>query len=49
MIVLGISIDVRLLLYGFSWSLIPGLVLGAALIGLGIHRMRLTLMQRSGS
>lgn len=40
-VILGIVIVVRLLAIGFHWESVSGLVLGAALIALGVYRLQL--------
>ncbi|MEO6913830.1 MAG: hypothetical protein ABI182_07415 [Candidatus Baltobacteraceae bacterium] len=46
-VVIGVILIVRILAFGVSFSILPGLVLGTALIGLGVVRIR-TFMQMRG-
>jgi hypothetical protein len=41
MIVIGAVVTVRVLGYGVRIETLPGIVLGAAMIALGVHRLRL--------
>lgn len=45
-IVLGIVILARLLSVGFHWETVSGLVLGVALVALGVYRLRLYARMR---
>lgn len=46
-VVMGAILIVRLLAFGISFSILPGLVLGIALVGLGVVRIR-TFVQMRG-
>jgi hypothetical protein len=46
MIVFGSAIVVRLAAFGLRFEILPGLVLGAAMIALGAHRITLILRLR---
>ena len=48
-VVLGAIVVVRLLAFGLRWELLPGLVLGAALVALGVHRLSLIARLRRGA
>ena len=49
MVVAGAVLIVRLFAFGLRFELLPGLVLGAALIWLGIHRLSLIARMRRGA
>lgn len=49
MIVCGAVILVRLLGFGFHFEILPGLVLAAAMIALGVHRISLVLRLRGSA
>jgi hypothetical protein len=49
MIVAGAIVVVRLLAFGVRFELVPGLVLGIALIWLGAHRLSLIARLRGGA
>ena len=44
--VLGAIVTVRMLAYGIRIETLPGIVLGAAMIALGVHRLSLILRSR---
>ncbi len=46
-VVMGIILIVRILAFGISFSILPGLILGFALIGLGVVRIRTFMQIRS--
>jgi hypothetical protein len=46
MVVIGIVLAVRLLSTGFHPEILTGLVLSAALIALGLHKLKLILRAR---
>ncbi len=46
MIAIGATVVVRMLEQGLQFAIVPGLVLGGAMIGLGFHR--LALLRRMG-
>jgi hypothetical protein len=48
MIACGTIVIARLLPYA-RWEVVPGLVLGAAMIALGVHRLSLILRARRAS
>ncbi len=45
-VILGAVILVRLLSIGFHWQTVSGLVVGAALIALGVYRLNLYARMR---
>lgn len=47
--VLGAIVTVRMLAYGIRIETLPGIVLGAAMIALGVHRLALILRARRSS
>lgn len=44
--VLGAIVTVRMLAYGIRIETLPGIVLGAAMIALGVHRLSLIVRSR---
>jgi hypothetical protein len=40
-VIVGAVVVVRMAAYGFRGETVPGVVLGAAMIALGLHRLRL--------
>jgi hypothetical protein len=43
LIVVGVTITARMLAFGLQPAILPGVALGAAMVFLGIHRVRLIL------
>jgi hypothetical protein len=48
-VIVGAAVVVRMAAYGFRGETVPGLVLGAAMIALGLHRLRLITRARGFS
>lgn len=46
MTVLGAIVALRMLAFGIRIETLPGIVLGAAMIGLGVHRLSLIVRAR---
>jgi hypothetical protein len=49
MIVCGGVILARVLPFGLHFEVLPGIVLGTAMIALGVHRLSLILRMRGGA
>lgn len=49
MVVVGAIVLVRVGAFGFRVETLPGLVLGAAMVALGLHRLTLMVRLRRGS
>ncbi|MDQ2681019.1 MAG: hypothetical protein M3Y21_08370 [Candidatus Eremiobacteraeota bacterium] len=45
-VVMGVVLIVRIFWFGISFSILPGLILGVALIGLGVVRIRTFIQMR---
>jgi hypothetical protein len=48
MVVVGAIVLVRIAAFGFRIETLPGLVLGAAMVALGVHRLTLIVRLRRG-
>lgn len=48
MVVVGAIVLVRVAAFGFRIETLPGLVLGAAMVALGVHRLTLIVRLRRG-
>lgn len=49
MVVLGFVVTVRTLGYGIRIETLPGIVLGVAMMALGVHRLSLIVRARRGA
>ena len=49
MVVVGAIVLVRVAAFGFRVETLPGLVLGAAMVALGLHRLTLMVRMRRDS